>query len=142
MTRDEAEQLYRRMLLELWHADDDALDGLASQLVAAGFIIHQNGQEQHGSEALVHLVRQGRAPFSGVTVTLEQGPVIEGDLVAARWSFSGLYAGGIPEATAPVGTPVSFSGLDLVRVDPDGIAEYWVCSDGAALMAQLGAGAG
>jgi predicted ester cyclase len=73
-----------------------------------------------------------------VTVTLETGPLVDGDHVAARWSFSGRYAGGIPGATAAEGVAVSFTGIDLVRVARERVAEYWVCSDGVALMRQLG----
>jgi hypothetical protein len=45
----------------------------------------------------------------------------------------------ISGATAAVGTPVSFGGIDLLRVEGGRFAEYWVSSDGLALMAQLGA---
>ena len=51
----------------------------------------------------------------------------------------GVYAGGIPGASAPAGTPVSFGGSDILRVADGCFAEYWVSSDGLALMEQLGA---
>lgn len=138
MDRDAAARLYEQMLLGLWHADDDVLDGLADAVAHDDLVIHQNGNEQYGASALVDLVRQGRAPFTGVAVAIDAGPVIDGDLVAARWSFSGSYAGGIPGATAEPGTAVSFCGHDLVRVTACQVVEYWVCSDGQVLMAQLG----
>jgi predicted ester cyclase len=62
-----------------------------------------------------------------------------GDLVAARWAGRGRYRGGMPGAIAAAGTPVGFGGIDLLRVRGDRFAEYWVSSDGLALMAQLGA---
>lgn len=139
MTKDDAEALYRRMLLGLWHAEDAELDGLAAQIAAGDFTLHQNGEERHGRQALTDLVREGRAPFDDVGVTIDVGPAVDGDLVAARWTFTGAYAGGIPGATAEPGTEVAFSGIDLVRLAAGQVAEYWVCSDGFALMAQLGA---
>jgi hypothetical protein len=62
-----------------------------------------------------------------------------GDLVAARWAGRGRYRGGMPGATAAAGTPVAFGGIDLLRARGDRFAEYWVSSDGPALMGQLGA---
>lgn len=139
VSRADNDRLYQRMLLDLWHAADRDLGALAAQIAADDLTIHQNGARQHGAQALADLVRQGRAPFTGVEVVIETGPLVDGDHVAARWSFSGRYAGGIPGATAPEGTAVRFTGIDLIRVAGGRVQEYWVCSDGAALMQQLGA---
>lgn len=139
MQREDNDRLYRRMLLELWHADDSDLDAMAAQVAADDLVIHQNGTEQTGAHALADLIRQGRAPFTDVSVAIETGPLVDGRHVAARWSFSGTYAGGIPGTTAPAGTAVRFTGIDMIRVANGRVAGYWVCSDGAALMQQLGA---
>ena len=59
-----------------------------------------------------------------------------------RWMLE-LWNGDLSMATAAAGTPVGFGGIDLLRVRGDRFAEYWVSSDGLALMGQLGAlGAG
>jgi hypothetical protein len=132
--------LYRRWIEELWPADLDALDGLAAELFTGDFVIHQAGARyETGPGAAADLVRQGRAPFAGIEVSIEVGPLVDGDLVSARWVFSGAYAGGLG-VPAPEGTQVSFGGIDIMRVEGDRIAEYWVSSDGMDLMAQLGAG--
>jgi predicted ester cyclase len=78
--------------------------------------------------------------FLDVTFAVEVGPVVEGDLVAARWIGRGRYKGGMPGATAPAGTQVSFSGHDLLRVDRGRFAEYWVISEQEHLTAQLQVG--
>jgi predicted ester cyclase len=88
---------------------------------------------------LRQLYREGHAPFDGLTFEIEVGPVVEGDLVAARWAGKGRYKGGMPGATAAAGTPVAFGGIDLLRARDGRFAEYWVSSDGLQLMAQLGA---
>jgi hypothetical protein len=108
----ELRRLYRRWMLELWNGDL----ALASELVTDDFVIHQaradgaGSEERRGPEALVQMVRDGHAPFDGLTFEIEVGPVVEGDLVAARWADRGRY-----------------------------FAEYWVSSDGLALMERLGA---
>ena len=84
------------------------------------------------------MVREGHAPFDGLSLR-------------SRWARSsratwwppaggrGRYRGGMPGATAAAGTPVAFGGIDLLRARGDRFAEYWVSSDGLALMGQLGA---
>jgi predicted ester cyclase len=137
----ELRRLYRRWMLELWNGDL----ALAAELVTDDFVIHQaradgaGSEEPRGPEALVQMVRDGHAPFDGLTFEIEVGPVVEGDLVAARWTGRGRYRGGMPGATAPAGTPVGFGGIDLLRARGGRFAEYWVSSDGLALMGQLGA---
>ncbi|WP_211310652.1 ester cyclase [Thermasporomyces composti] len=139
MSMDAARDLYRRFLLELWHAPAERLPALATEVVAPDFVRHRGGApDQHGPAAIVTLIEQSTALFDDVAVTIDQGPVADGDLVAARWIFAGAYRGGIPGATAPVGTRVAFSGMDLVRLANGKVAEYWVSSDGDHLMAQLG----
>jgi predicted ester cyclase len=141
VTPDDHRRLYGRWLLELWHGDE----AVAQEIVTPGFVIHQARDAPGASEAVrgpraaVELVQMGRSPFSALTFALEVGPIVEGDMLAARWIGRGTYAGGIPGATAPEGTEVSFGGIDIMRIEDGRLAEYWVTSDGLALMAQLGA---
>lgn len=138
---DHLRQLYRRWILELWNGDL----AVAGELVTDDFVVHQaragdaGSEEVRGPEAVVRMVRQGHAPFDDLTFQIEVGPVVEANMVAARWVGRGRYREGIPGATAPVGTPVAFGGIDLLRARDGRFAEYWVSSDGLALMAQLGA---
>ncbi|WP_084963256.1 ester cyclase [Thermoactinospora rubra] len=115
--------LYRRWLLELWNGDV----GLAGELVTPDFTGHWPRLDVHGPDELAAIVRQGHAPFTDVSVTLDVGPIVDGDLVAARWTFSGTRDG----------RRVAFSGHDIVRVSDGKIAEYWVVSDTEGLAAQL-----
>ena len=50
---------------------------------------------------------------------------------------AGHYGGGFPGATAPVGTPIGFTGTDLLRAQDGLLAEYWVNSDIHVLLTQL-----
>jgi predicted ester cyclase len=138
---EQPRRLYERWLLELWHGDESA----AHEILAADFVVHQARSQPGESEAIrgpqagVELMRMGRAPFSELTFEIEVGPIVEGDMLAARWIGRGAYAGGMPGATAPAGTNVTFGGIDLMRIEDGRVAEYWVSSDGLALMQQLGA---
>jgi predicted ester cyclase len=138
---DDHRRLYERWLLELWNGDES----VAEEILADDFVIHQLRAQPGESEAVrgpragLEMVRMGRAPFSDLTCTIEVGPIVEGDMVAARWTLRGRYAGGIPGATAPEGTEVAFGGIDIMRVENGRLAEYWVSSDGVAFMQQLGA---
>ncbi|MEV4394369.1 ester cyclase [Nonomuraea sp. NPDC049607] len=129
-------ELYERWLLELWNGDLS----LAPDLVTREFVGHWPGQDVRGPEGLAEAIRQGREPFDDVRVTLDVGPAVDGDLVAARWTFSGAYRGGLPGASAPPGTRISFSGHDLLRATDGRFSEYWVISDAQSLSRQLGIG--
>ena len=141
MLASDLRQLYRRWMLELWNGDL----AVVGELVTDDFVVHQAradgaaSEELRGPEALVRMVREGHGPFDGLRFRIEVGPVVEGDMVAARWLGRGRYRGGLPGAAAPAGTPVVFGGIDLLRARDGRFAEYWVSSDGLQLMAQLGA---
>ena len=140
MSEADAKRLYERWLA-LWNGD---LAGVGA-VVAPDFTLHQVGlggpldpEEFRGPDGLVRLIGMGRAPFAELTFRVEVGPIVEGDMLAARWTGAGIYRGGLPGATAPAGTPVTFGGNDLLRIVAGKVAEYWVSSDGLYLMAQLG----
>jgi|SRR5687768_12557773 predicted ester cyclase len=128
-------QMYDRWM-EMWNGKPE----LAAELVAPGCVVHQPPNDASGPEGVRAMVEMGRAPFEDITFRIEVEPIVEGDRLAARWSMTGHYRGGLPGATAEPGTEVSFGGIDIWRVEDGKIAEYWVSSDGLHLMAQLGAG--
>ncbi|MFB4281447.1 MULTISPECIES: ester cyclase [unclassified Nonomuraea] len=128
--------LYRRWLLELWNGDFD----LAHELVTPGFTGHWPGMDVSGPDGLIEALRQGHAPFADVKVTLDIGPIVDGDLVSARWTFGGTYRGGIPGAETAEGTRIAFSGHDILRVEDGRFAEYWVISDAQTFNRELGIG--
>ncbi|HEX4814834.1 MAG TPA: ester cyclase, partial [Nonomuraea sp.] len=117
-------KLYERWLLDMWNGDF----ALAHDLVTPDFVGHWPTTDVHGPDGLMEALRQGHAPFADVTVTLDVGPLSHGDQVAARWTFSGSYRGGLPGVTAPAGTRVSFSGHDILRAANGKFTEYWVIS--------------
>ena len=136
MSVEANKQLYRRWLLELWNGNLAIID----QIVTPDFVGSWPGRPGlvHGPKELADIIRMSRAIFLEVTFAVEVGPVADGELVAARWIGQGRYKGGMRGTTAPVGTRVSFSGHDLLRVEAGGrFAEYWVISETEHLLAQL-----
>jgi hypothetical protein len=106
--------LYRRWLLELWHGDL----AVAAEVLTEDFTGHWPDREVNGRAALAELIRQTREMFSELRFELALGPLVEGDLVAARWT-------GVGRAD---GRETKLLGHDLLRVERDRFAEYWVAS--------------
>lgn len=141
MTHTDLAALYSRWLLDLWHAPSADREAIAREVVTDDFTVRQAGQpeEPRGPARLIAIVEAGSAPFDDVRLQIAVGPLVDGDLVAARWIFRGRYNGTMPGASAPAGTQVAFAGMDLLRARDGRFAEYWTSSDGLDLMAQLGA---
>jgi len=108
------EELYRRWLLELWHGAYDVADAI----IAPGFAGHWPEQEVSGRDALVALIRSTRDMFDTLEFRLAVGPLVDGELVAARWTGIGRTAEG----------ELPLLGHDILRVADGRFAEYWVAS--------------
>ena len=137
MTTFDPVAAYRRFLVEVCNGDFD----LAEVLVSADCVFHIAGAPEsayRGSSGVRALLEGARSPFSSLTFRLAVGPVVQGDLLAARWVAEGVYGGGFPGATAPAGTAVAFGGHDFVRFRDGRFVEYWGGADDAHLMTQLG----
>ncbi|HEU5025679.1 MAG TPA: ester cyclase [Spirillospora sp.] len=131
----DAHTLYRRWLFDAWSGDYGVLD----EILTPGFAGHWPRMDVHGPDGAAEQIRQSRAYFSDIENTLDAGPLVDGDLVAARWTFHGSYQGGIPGTTAEPGTRISFAGHDLFRMEDGRFAEYWPVSDALGMMQSLGA---
>jgi predicted ester cyclase len=125
--------------LRLWNGDyDQAPDLLADDFrVHAALMDGGDSSALTGPRALVGWIAQTRAAFSDLRFAVQVGPIADGDHLALRWTAEGAYAGGFPGARAPVGTPVAFTGTDVLRIADGRLAEYWVNSDIHVLLADL-----
>ena len=130
--------LYQRWM-DMWNGDLDA----AHEIFAPDSIAHPAPTTTgappvyRGPDDMRVFVDQGRAIFAEVSFRAEDDPIVDGDRLACRWVAEGTYAGSMPGATTIPGTPLTFRGIDVWRIEHGRVAEYWVASDGLHLMAQL-----
>lgn len=124
--------------LGLWNGDYNR----AESFIRPDFRVHAaltgDGSSIRGPEGLVAWVKESRTAVPNLEFAAEVGPIAQGDHIVVRWRAAGTYSGGIPGATAPAGTPVSFTGTDILRLEGVQLAEYWVNSDTLVLLTQLG----
>lgn len=114
MTSTSLQSLYRRWLDELWAGQP----GAAEQLVGENFVGHWPNRDVHGPDELAATIAEARSMFTEITFELEVGPIVDGDLVAARWTGHGIT----PEGT------MSFFGNDILRAVDGRFIEYWTAS--------------
>lgn len=120
--------LYRRWLPELWEAAPERIPVLARELFTPDAVGHWPGADHHGPDAIAANVVQSVTMFEDVTVRVLHGPLVDGELLAARWEFRGNLAEAVDGVPAEAGTPMRLVGMDLFRVENGRLAEYWVQS--------------
>ncbi len=131
--------LYERWIA-LWNGDLALLEAT----IAPAFVGHfpptlAGPTEVQSPQGLARWIQTTLALFDDVRVTIDVGPVVDGDTAVLRWLFRGTYRGGIPTAApGALGKQIAFNGVDILRVAGDHVVEYWVSSDGLYLMQQLG----
>ncbi|MBB3049557.1 hypothetical protein FHS23_000552 [Prauserella isguenensis] len=113
--------LYTRWLDELWNGDLDDLESIAARIVARDFVGHWPGRPAlvNGPDQLAAVIREGRGMFDELTFALDVGPIVDGDLISARWVAHGHRKG----------TPAEFHGHDVLRHDGRVFVEYWVIAE-------------
>mgnify|MGYP000875180520 FL=1 len=128
--------------IELWNGDLAIADDIISteNRVHAAMFDGGDGSAVGGVSGMKDLVSQMRSLMSDLTFSVEVGPIIDADHVVVRWVATGHYGGGIPTAGAPVGTEVTFRGTDILRLEDNRVAEYWLTADTLDLMTQLRVG--
>ncbi|GAA3739424.1 putative ester cyclase [Spinactinospora alkalitolerans] len=136
MGTDDLHELYRRWLPGMWQAEAEEMDRLAGEVFTADAVAHWNGETVHGPAGVAERLRATTRMFADIRTEAEVGPIVDGDLVATRWSFTGAL---LPAATAAPGTVIRFQGADTLRVRDGRFCEYWPQGDNLSCMLQLGA---
>jgi len=118
---------------ELQHGDLDA----CAEHLTADFIVNLPGLPEplHGREIWKLGVQAMRDGFPGLRLSIED-IFGAGDRVAVRLVLSGVHTGSFQDVPA-TGRPVTFTSIDIYRVEGDKIAEEWVSPDMAGLMRQI-----
>ena len=114
MTLRSPQDLYRRWLDEFGAGHP----GAAEQLVGEDFVGHWPNRDVHGPDDLAATIAETRSMFTEITFKLEVGPIVDGDLVAARWTGHAVTSEG----------STSFFGNDILRVADGQFVEYWTAS--------------
>lgn len=125
--------LMRRAFETLQRGDLDA----AVELLTANFIANLPGLPEplHGREVWRSGAQAMREAFPDLRIDIED-IFGAGDKVAVRVRFHGTHEGpfqGIP----PTHRQVSFSSIEIYRLEGDKIAEEWVSPDMMGLMQQI-----
>jgi hypothetical protein len=110
IARNDANTLYHRWIGEIW-----AGEPVPADLVADEFVGHWPDRDVHGRDELAAIIDQTRRMFDRLDFEVVLGPLIDGDLLAGRWSGVGTHAGG----------EVVFAGNDILRLANGRIVEYW-----------------
>jgi hypothetical protein len=105
-----AKELYGRWLDELWAGEPGA-----NELVTDDFVGHWPDHDVHGPEELSAIVDETRSMLTDLRFVVEGEPMVEGDILAARWISTGAMRDG----------PKLFTGNDMFKVADGRFVEYW-----------------
>jgi predicted ester cyclase len=126
--------LFEQFVEEVFHR---ANLGAVDQFFTPDARIVDPGVEMRGPMALIPALRGLLTAFPDLRITVEE-QIEEGDRLAVRYRGEGTHRvawRGIPAR----GTPISYTGILIVRFEGGRIAEYWAQPDLLGLLQQLGA---
>jgi predicted ester cyclase len=136
MSTEELKATIRRVWDEAWNkGNPDALD----ELYAADYVRHRAPfPDFEGLEAYKQFVAETRISYPDCQLTLHE-IIIEGDISAARWTWSGTQTGPSPSTGAPpTGKHGVLAGCSVVRWVEGKCVEEWEGADYLGLFQQLG----
>lgn len=129
-----AKALYQKWM-DMWSGQLD----LAGDIFADDCVFHdQNEATSRGPRGATRMVEGARVLMQESRCRCDLGPIVDGDMLAARWLWEGTYAGGMPGATAEPGTAVSLRGTDMWRLENGRVVECWISTEQVPFFAQLG----
>lgn len=136
-SEEENEAIARR-----WH--DDAISGhdlAVLDEIAADDIVHHAGSfpDGEGVEAVKQVLGALLTGFPDVRQTID-AIASDDDIVVTRWTTEGTHEGEF-QGYAPTGLPITWSGINLFRIECGRIAEAWSELDGLGRAAQFEANA-
>jgi hypothetical protein len=125
----------------LWNGDLSLTD----RIIAEDFVAHAapitgvGDGEIHGRDALNQWVGGINALLPDLNFEITVGPIATDEYLVVRWKAEGTYAGGFPGASEDaVGSVITFTGTDTLRVVDGMLAEYWANADSLLFAQQLG----
>ncbi|BBY07024.1 nuclear transport factor 2 family protein [Mycobacterium noviomagense] len=106
----DARDLYHRWIYELWAGKPSA-----AEVVADDFVGHWPSRDVHGPAELQSIIDETLQMFDELTFDIEVRPLVDGELVAARWRGRGKSGEAI----------TVFFGNDILRLADGRFVEYW-----------------
>jgi steroid delta-isomerase-like uncharacterized protein len=134
MTTDEIEAVAHRWHLEV--VQSGKLD-VADAILTPDVVVHANGQEVRGLDAVKQLASAFPVAFPDLQITHHE-VVVAGNRVTIRWTAEATHQGdyfGMP----PSGQRVHFEGLDFCHFRDGKIAELWIAYDNLGVFQQASA---
>ena len=126
---------------QLWNGDLSITD----KIIAEDFVAHAapitgvGEGEIHGRDALNQWVGGINTLLSDLNFEITVGPIATDDYLVVRGKAQGTYSGGFPGASdEAVGSVITFTGTDTLRVIDGMLAEYWANADSLLFVQQLG----
>ena len=136
MSAEDNKRIVERFYTEVW---DRGNVEVALEIFADDYVRHdlRPSVALPGPEGQRTIAADFRRAFPDLRMTLDL-IVAEGDLVAARWTTIGTHSG--PWAgVEPTGKSVTFSGVNIFRLEEGKVVELWNHRDDLGLMDQIGA---
>lgn len=125
----------------LWNGDLS----LTESIIAEDFVAHaapltgEGDDEIRGREALKGWISGINTLLPDLNFEVAVGPIATEDYLVVRWRAQGTYHGGFPGACErAVGSQITFTGTDTLRVVDGMLAEYWANADSLLFIQQLG----
>jgi predicted ester cyclase len=117
--------------------DVGAPEGLVDQIFTPDVVDHnpQPGQSE-GREGIRQVIDLYHAAFPDLCVTNDD-VIVSGDRAVLRWSATGTHEGnqlGVP----PTHRQVRMTGIDILRLEGERIAERWGEANALEMMRQIG----
>ena len=134
----EGNKILARRSLEMWAGSNtDRPD----EVFAESYANHQESDirgdvETRGLDSWKDLVHKHHDGFPDLRVVLAL-QIAEGDKVATRWEFSGHHTGQFM-GVAPTGELVTWTGVQIDRIEDGKIVESWVDWDKYRLLKGIG----
>ncbi len=138
MSEDQNKAILRRFVDEVINDGDlTAIDAL----VASDYIVHLEGQLPFalppGPEGWQRRVAILRTAFPDIHTTIEDLLAVE-DKVVVRYRVRGTHGGSF-WGVAPTGKEITYTGIMIVRLRDEQLAEEWSEADLLGLTRQIGA---
>jgi hypothetical protein len=129
-SRAAAEAIWARWAA-MWNGEVE----LANAIIADGFYAHLTSRrlmdpdQIRDPSAVMDWVRKVRASFESIHYDTNLAVIVDGDVIAARWIATGIYAGRTGRPGDVAGRPFRIAGTDVLQIEGGRVRECWTLSN-------------